>query len=495
MARLTLPRLAVVLVFLGLLAMAARPSVDGDTFWHLRAGTWMLDHGQVLTHDVFSTTRLGQPYINSSWLAQVILALAWRVAGPAGLNLLVAVLVTLAFAFVYRQCEGNVYLKAFGLVLAAAASAIFWVARPQMASLLLFSVFACVLAEYRWHGRNRLWVLPPLMLLWANLHAGFALGFLLFSAVLAGQVVSRMFGPARPGVLDWRGIGALAATALACAAVVVVNPYGLRLYTVPFQTVSIGVLQDYIQEWQSPNFHLIAVQLFLWLLLAAFGALALGHRRVDLTELLLFGGFTYLALVAARNISIVALLAPPLITRHAAAALAELRSSRPRLAAVLDPPPGPNRYPLLNWALAGVVGLAVLVKVADAGSPSANDLALRRQAPVDAAAFLEREHPAGPLFNSYNWGGYLSWRLYPQYLVFVDGRTDLYGDDLLRAYLRTAAGLDGYADLLDEHGINLVLIETGSPLLARLDQAGGWQPLYADALATLYQRTPAASQP
>ncbi len=489
MKRLTIPRLAIGLVFLGLFAMAARAAVDNDTWWHLRAGAWMMEHGQVLTHDEFSLTRLGAPWLNVNWLSQIGLALIWQAAGFAELNLLVAVIVTVAFMFVYWQCEGNVYLKAFVLVLAAAASAVYWAARPQMASFVLAAVFAYVLAEYRWRGRNRLWVLPPLMLLWANLHGGFAIGFLLLGGTVAGQGVSRLLGPARPGVLSWRGLGAVVVTALACAAVVAVNPFGLRLYAIPFQTVSIGVLQDFIQEWQSPDFHRLEVQVFIALLVVTFGAVALGRRRIDLTDLILFGGFTYLALLAGRNISIAALLAPPLITRHVAAALSEWHTSRPRLATVLDPSPTPNRFPLLNWALAGLVAVAVLVKVADVSSAPVNDLALSRIAPVEAIDFIAQTQPPGPLFNSYNWGGYLSWRLYPQYPVFVDGRTDLYENDLLTAYLRTARGEAGYAELLDAYGINLVLIETGSPLLARLDQTGAWHSLYRDAMATVYQRT------
>jgi hypothetical protein len=497
MPRLTLPRLATLLVFIGIFAMAARPSVDSDTWWHLSAGEWMLAHGQILTQDVFSSTRLGQPWLNVYWLAQLGMAAAWNAAGYAGLNLLVAALVTVAFVFVYWQLEGNAYLKAFVLVLAAAASAIFWSARPQMASFVLASVFAWVLAEYRWRGRNRLWLLPLLMALWANLHGGFAIGFLLLGATLAGQVGSRLFGPPRAGVLDWRGIGWVAGVTALCAAAVVINPFGVRLYAIPFQTVSIGVLQNFIQEWQSPNFHLISVQVFLWLLLAAFGAVALGKRLPDLTELITLGGFTYLALLAARNISIVALMAAPLIARHLAAAVADWHTSRPRLAALLDPPPLPTnpRSLLLNWGLLAVVALAAVVKAADATSAAANEKVLAAQSPVGAADYLAQAQPAGPLFNAYNWGGYLMWRLYPQYPVFVDGRTDLYADELLSQYLNTVAGNAGYADLLNEHGINLVLVETGAPLLARLDQAGGWRSVYSDDMATIYQRVTRAVAP
>jgi hypothetical protein len=488
LAWLTPARLVVAVAFLGIFAMAARPSVDTDTWWHLRAGAWMVEHRQVLTHDAFSTTRAGQPWLNHSWLAQIPLYLLWQAAGYAGLNLFTALVVVGAFALVYAQCAGSAYLKAFTLVLAAAASAVYWSARPQLVSFGLASVFAYVLGAYRWQGRNRLWLLPPLMLLWVNLHGGFALGFLLLLITLAGQAASRLLGPAGPGVLPARGLAALGLAALACAAVVWVNPYGLALYLYPLRTVSIGVLQDFIQEWQSPNFHVPGMQIFIALWLATFAAVGLSGRRLDLTDLALLGGFTYLALLAARNIPIVALLAPPIITRHAAAALEAARERFPGLARALDPPrAGPGR-PALNWALLGLVVLAAGLKAADAASPLTNERFLAPRLPLAAAGFIERARPPGPMFNAYNWGGYLTWRLYPDYPVFVDGRTDLFDDALLREYLSTALGQPGYAAVLDRYGINLVVVEARSLLADHLARDAGWQRLYGDEVALVFGR-------
>src|SRR5258706_3638803 len=224
--RLTLPNLALCITFAGIFAMAFRPSVDTDTWWHLRAGAWMVAHGQVLTHDAFSSTRLGQAWINHSWLSQIPMYLAWRALGYAGLNLFTAGLVTAAFWFVYLQCEGSVYLKAFCLILAAAASAVFWSARPQLTSFLLVSVFAYLLAEYRWRGRNRLWLLPPLMVLWVNLHGGFAIGFILLLVTLVGQLIDRVMNASQPGVLGWRGVRNLGLAIAPGVLVGPLNPYG-----------------------------------------------------------------------------------------------------------------------------------------------------------------------------------------------------------------------------------------------------------------------------
>ena len=485
---LTPARLIVALAFLGIFAMAARPAVDSDTWWHLRSGAWMVEHRQILTRDAFSATRTGEAWINHSWLAQIPMYWSWRVFGFAGLNLGTALLVTAAFGLVYAQLEGSAYLKAATLVLAAVVSHVFWSARPQLASFLLASVFLYVLYAWRWRGRDRLWVLPVLMVLWVNLHGGFAIGFILLFLTLAGQLASRLLGQGGAGTVAMAGLLKLAGIILACAAVVVVNPYGVAMYQYPLRTVSIGILQDFIQEWQSPNFHQLSMQPFIWLWLAVLAALGLARRRADLTDLALLGACSYLGLLAARNIPLLALVAGPIICRHAATGVAELWSSRPRLAALLDPRPSRRSLPALNWGLLGLVALAAVVKAVQASQVSTNERALQTQAPLKAAEFIETERPAGPLFNAYNWGGYLIWRLYPHYPVFVDGRTDLYDDALLREYLRTALGQPGYAETLDERGINLVLIETNSPLETQLGGDPGWRLLYRDTTAVVYER-------
>jgi hypothetical protein len=479
-----------IITFMAIFAMAMRPSVDTDTFWHLRAGQWTVAQGAILTHDPFSFTRLDTPWINHSWLAQVILYWLWAAFGYAGLNLFTAALVTLAFALVYRLCEGNAYLKAFVLVLAAAASSVYWSARPQLVSFALASVFAYFLGQFVWRGANRLWALPIIMLVWVNLHGGFAIGFILIALTLAGQVAGRVLFPNDPGHRTWREIAYLAGIGAACAVVVPLNPYGVTMYGYPFRTVSIGVLQDYIQEWQSPNFHQTNAQIFIALWLALFAAVGLSRRRMNLTDLALAGGLTCSALLAGRNIPLVALVAAPIITRHAVAALEHLAATQPRLAALLNPPPSGEvaRFPALNALLLGLVAFGVFIRAADSALPPTNENALAEHLPVRAVAALRAQQPAGPMFNAYNWGGYLIWELHPDYLVYVDGRTDLYDDALLREYLDVAFGRAGYAETLAKYGIRLALVETGSGLADRLAADRQWALLYKDDLAVIYQK-------
>ena len=92
------------------------------------------------------------------------------------------------------------------------------------------------------------------------------------------------------------------------------------------------------------------------------------------------------------------------------------------------------------------------------------------------------------MFNSYNWGGYLIWHLWPDYLVFVDGRTDLFGDKLLGQYLEVRFARPGFQEVLDEYGVNLVLTEAGGFTDNFLALDDGWTLAYSDDVAVIYVR-------
>ncbi len=506
---LTLPRLVTTLTFLALLAMATRVSTDTDTWWHLRAGQWIVEHQTVPKTDPFSFTFADQPwrYPSTGWVSEVVLFELFTRFGYAGLNLFTALCVLLAFVFVYRACQGPALLKAFVVMLAAAVSSIFWSARPQIISFALASVFAYVLYRYRWHNLNRLWLLPLLMALWVNSHGGFAIGFILIALTLAGQLLTLLwhrieqgfFGetgmmspPGNQGVAGGDvgpvGIFWLIIIGFACAAAVTLNPSGPVILLYPFQTVSIGILRDYIQEWQSPNFHELRSQAFLWLLFGTLAAMMLSHRRANLTDLVLVCGTGYLGFLAGRNVPLLALVAPPILTRHLAA-LIEDWQSRWQALEMTAPSIQSSRAMLVNGLILLALLLATLAKVLTALPVALNEKELARTLPLAAAAFVLREKPAGPMFNSYNFGGYLSWALYPDYPIFVDGRTDLYSEAFYRDYLTIANARLGYEAVLQKYNIRLVMVETGSAIGDALHRDPHWEQAYADVTASVYQLT------
>lgn len=478
--RLTIERTTEIILFALLLALATRIPLDTDTWWHLRSGDYTLTHGMIHT-DPFSHTMSGQPWINHSWLSQIVLLGAWRLAGDAGLALYTALLATGGMVMVYRMSSGSVYIRAFAVILGAAAAAVFWSARPQMMSFFLSAVLLYLLQLYRVRQIDRLWWIPVLMALWGNLHAGFSIGFILLGGTIAGELLGSLTNPSSAERMPWHRLRKLILITLVSAAALLINPYGAQILLVPFQTVGIGALSAYIQEWQSPNFQARETWPFIALLLATFGAAGTSNKRLSWTEFILCGGTAFMALLAGRNIAVFAVVATPVLTRHLDAILQErgwaLQPLR-RVSAGMG---------MLNVVLLMLVLLGAGVKILWTLNPAEVDAARRAALPIAATDYLNQHPPRGSLFNSYNWGGYLLYAA-PDIPVFVDGRTDLYGDGLLNRYLQVAGAADGWQVILDEYTVTTILIEPGSGLANAARSSEAWQMRYQDELAVIFER-------
>lgn len=500
---LSFPRLLTLLTFIALFAMATRVAMDVDTWWHMQAGKWMVEHGAVLREDVFTHTFLGAPWDYPAWLSETVMYGIFNAGGYAGLNLLTAACVTLAFAFVWATCEGHVLVRAGAVLLAATASAVFWSARPQIISFVLSAILLYILWLYRRRGLNRLWVLPVLVALWVNTHPGYAVAFIFLGLTLIGEFLEAGLLTLRTRLKTnspeealaekkaWQRVAWLVGISAACAVAILASPYGFSVYGFPFKTVGSSLLQNYIQEWQSPNFHLREAQVFIWLALATLGAVGLSRKAVALSDLLLFGGCFYLALVAGRNIALFALVAAPLLARHAQAAWEDAASRLPWLGQLQRPTPAPRPLTLFfNWIILLALTLAGCVKVAIPLETKLNETLVLKDLPVGAVAYLRQHQPAGPMFHPYHWGGYLSWALYPDYLVYVDGRTDLYGADFLRGYLRIAGGAATWEADLAQHHVQLLVVEKDSAVAQLAQASGRWREVYGDAVARVFVPAP-----
>jgi len=494
---MNLRQLVIGITFLAIFAMALRVSVDTDTWWHLRTGETILQERSIPKTDSYSYTRAGAEwrYPSAAWLSEIQLFSIYNAFGPGGLNIWTAALVALAFAFIYMSLSGGIFLRAFTLILAAATAAVYWAARPYMVSFVLAAAFLWILEDYRWGRSNRLVWLPLLMIFWVNSHPGFVVGFILLFIYIADQMLrwlSERWRPSRGLRVGrkelraaWRGwLKPLALCGLGMLAAVTINPSGAAMLRYPFETVSIGVLRDFIQEWQSPDFHNLAVQPFAWMLLITLAVLALSRQRIAASDLMLMGVFAYLSLLAGRNIALFALAAPIVLTRHAQLLLDEarkklsLRRRSDRKAFKWQRP--------LNVGIFLVLAVTVLAKAALIFPAEANQRYFERGLPIGAVEYLRTEQPPGRIFNSYNWGGYMIWAL-REYPVYVDGRTDLYGDELLTEWLSIVNSDEGWQEKLNKWDVRLVLLEP-SWAVAKLLESQGWHLLHQDDVSVLFGR-------
>jgi len=493
---LTIPRLLIAIVFIAIFTMAVRVPADSDTWWHLRAGQYIVENRTIPTTDPFSHTKAGELWINHSWLAQIFWYGLYALGSWAAVALALATLVTIAFWFTWKQIEGNLFVAAFAMILGAIVSSVVWAARPQMISFVLAAIVAYLLNRFKRHDGRLLPWLPLIMLLWVNIHGGFAIGFMLMAAYLVGEAVNNLTAHKDDPVVTWSRFKHLVVAIAISLAVVVINPHTWRMWLYPFQTVGISALRDFIQEWQSPNFHLVYVQPFALMLLLIVAGIARANRRADWTDLALIAMWTIWALFAARNIAIFGLITTPILARYADLAWTTQWqtwgyatvpfSTTPRV----DPKSKiQNLKSKINWVLLFLVIIAALIKIYIPLTPSANLRAEQAALPYDAVEFIQDNRPAGPIFNSYNWGGYLIFRLSSQYPVYIDGRTDLYDDAFIRRYLNVMVAGDNWQQTLDDDGINLILIESDSILAKFLRlKNDDWHELYHDEMATIFSR-------
>ena len=429
------------------------PAGDPDTYWHLASAKWMVEHGQLLRADVFSSTVNGAPYSVGEWLGQIAIYGAYVLGGWAGIAVLRATLVACGAFFITR-----VALRAapapFALAVTAIAlalSEITWTDRPQLFTFALFPLLLDLLLAARAGKTRLLFAVPPLLLLWTNLHGGYALGLALVAIFAAEAVLTR------------RNAMPFAAAATLAVVASFIDPGSLGLGAAAAHATS---PPRFIVEEAPPDVLRPAGFVF-----ASFGlatlALALARGGTLLDALLLVPLF-WLGLSAQRHMPYFALAATPYI----AAGLSELWWRwRPK-----------SRFVLPRPVIVGVgVGLVAMVAASVATAPFAP---IETQYPVAARAKLAAT--TGNLLNEYDWGGYLIWRV-PERPVFIDGRLFLFLPDVLTEYEEMVFVRPGWRDQLERHSIVQVLLRPDRPLVTALRDAG-WTVVAEDATALLLQR-------
>ena len=481
---MTVRRLFTAILALSLFTMAVRETLDPDMWWHLRTGQVILDSG-VPKQDIFSFTVPDNQWIAHEWLSEALMWVNFQIGGLVGLMLLFAAIIAAAFLLVYFRCQGRPYLAGFIILLAALASAPLWGVRPQMFNLLFSAAFVFLLEGFKDDkiGRKWLLLLPLLTLVWANLHSGYLLGIVLVGVHILGESASNLMGSRRERGLDWSEIRWLLLMALTSILAAALNPNGPALWVYPFFTLGSNAMQRYIQEWQSPNFHLREFWPFAALAIAGVASWLISQKRPSLTDGLLYGGTAVAGLISARHIPIFAVVAPPIICRHLVIGLIGTRlfpfvSNR-------EPERRNGFFTALNWILLLILGAGALFWIARIAAK--NEAKIADRFPIGAVEFLRENGLDGERgFNSYNWGGYLIWEGIP---VFVDGRADVYGDEFLHYYRRTFDLSGRWQEPLDDFAVEYVLVERFNPLVTLLRSSQAWRDVYQDDVAAIFIRS------
>ncbi|MCU1298147.1 MAG: hypothetical protein JWO91_2425 [Acidobacteriaceae bacterium] len=478
---------------------------DADTGWHIRNGQLILQTHTITRVDPFSSTMNGQPWYAWEWLYDVLIAMIHRGLGLNGVVFFTVALIAAIFVLVLHidMRRGGTLLVSLGLVLLAlVASTIHFLARPHIVSWLFAVIWFDLLdSASSAKDKGRLFWLPALIVLWANLHGGFLLGFVLLGIYLVGGGVEYIaFADNRETNGKWlRRVGLVSLLSFAASSL---NPFGYRLYVHVYQYLSNSFLMNHIGEFLSPNFHGGAALGFVLLLLLSMVALARSRETIRVPQLLVLLFAVFSGLYAARNLPVsailIALIMAPIASRTIAEARDDPKLTRSVRKLFLRVHSFGERMGKLElsfrshiWLiLAFVLGLGTAINGGRLGSVQfINAYFDPKLFPVEAAEVIAQRNIRDPIFCPDSWGGYLIYRLYPQTKVVVDDRHDLYGEQFLKDYLKVVQVEPSWESVLDNWHVNWVLVPENSALMTIMKVTPQWSVVHEDKTAVLFQRS------
>jgi hypothetical protein len=473
-------------VLIVVFALFIAPEQDPDFWWHLRIGQWMVDNGRLPSTDIFTFTVANHVWTDHEYLTEILMWRVFSVFGLPTLIVLFGLLTWAAFWFMYLQVRRQPFVfVGLGLAIGAIAGAPIWGPRAQMITFALSCLELYWIHGYM-SGRSRaLNFFPLVMVLWANLHGGWVIGFVWLGIALSAELFMWAWDQDNPA--HRMHVRRLAIIAAASGLAVAATPHLLSLYPYPFQTQGSVAQQRLIVEWFSPDFHQVYVRPFEAMVFLLIGGFAL--RRPTLYEFLLTAVALFLALQSVRNIALfVAATTPVLITTYGSW-WNEFSASRKWSFTI----PARPMFGVVTAIVLVVIMGATALRVSNELSPARQQQLDAASYPIGAADWLAAHPDVGTrMYNQYGWGGYLAHRFYPEKnrQVFIFGEAALMGDPLLNEYEDVQTLRPDWKQILDRYQVDYIVYNKGEALANVLATQPDWSLVYQDNVAVIYVRGP-----
>ena len=465
---------------------------DLDNWWHLKVGEWIVHNHSFPHTGIFSATAASRPWAAYSWGYEVLLSQSYQWFDIVGMGVFGTALTVLVAASVYRmtrRLSGSFWV---GLLIATVACSVFLFTmcpRPAYFTMMLFATELTLILQGNRSGRMQpLYWLPLLFFFWANLHIQFIYGLAILG-LLAGVNLSQRLASAAGWIPEFLSpptlpLGSVAAVFAACILATCISPYSYHLYEIVYQLAMSKSPFKMIGQLQPLNFHAPSHYLQVVLTGVAFFALlrknpelapnerarTWGTFKVDLFKFGLLLVTTVVGYRTMRDAWFVCIAAAACIADFPAEEAAQDRAE--------------SWFECLGLAAFLVVAGLLFARNTDFNRAGL-DATISSEFPVDAVNYLRKHPQPGPLYNAFDWGGFLIWYM-PDHPVAIDGRTDLYGDEMVSSFLDTEKGEDAYVTnpYLNQSGI--VLLPRDAPLATLLQGDPRFQKIYEDQLAVVF---------
>jgi len=471
---------------------ALQPLTEPDFGWHLRTGLDVLHNGLLLPPvDPYSHTMSDWPWVEHAWLTDVLVAGIYLTFGALGVILLFTAVTIGAWLLAAAVASTSLAVRWLACVISLWVALPYLGARTQLITLLGLAVLSWMLK--RWHegSASVRWWIPPLFLLWANLHGGFVAGLLLLTLVIATTAIVRSLADPRligaghwdEPLFSWTDLKRLAVIAAVSACVTLVNPYGWRLHGEIIDSLSNQFMLDMLQEWQPLSTAGLAGRRYAVYLAGLGVAMALWYRRIEPVQwvvAVVFLGFSFRHM---RNIPFFLIVSLPLCAEMLSEGSTRVcrrwhLSKKTSLAASM------LLCATLLW-----LGPEHVQRVVLSGTRP-EEYFKTTSYPMEAVQWMRanRDQTGQRLYNDYGYGGFLLWWL-PGTRIFIDGRMPAWRSgerSIFRDYMALTA-TDPDLSILTKYSVDYALVKKQTPLEEGLAKHAAWNRVYADGKTAIYR--------
>ena len=474
-----LPRIFSFPVFLGAILagivfhFANGGVADPDLWLHLRNTQHLLQTHQFMRADIYSYTARGAPWIDIEWLSEIAYYAAWKAWGLRGIFLLMAALIETVMLGIYYLSylvSGNVKSAFLGSWVAIFLASVSFSPRSLLFGWIFLIALLAILWKYKTQGKDALWAIPPLFVVWINSHGTWLIGLVIFGIFIVAGLFDGI-GQTEPTP---RWTPAQLKKLLLVAGITVlalfINPYGYKLVFYPFdlaykQTVAVAI----VQEWRSTDFHELRGKILLGSIFILLTVTLLRKQRWRVEWFVLFLFAVYSAVSYVRFMFLAGIIFAPILAR------------------TFDFLPEYERRkdkPALNAAFV-IAAIAYIVFTFPSESMLAQDV--KKTYPVEAARQLQllTQRDGGRILNDYGWGGYLILN-YPEIPVFVDSRADVFEHQGVLKDYSEFLSLHDSLEVTEKYRIRYVFLGSKTAQAYLLAHAPGWRTVYRDDLATIF---------
>ncbi len=470
--------------------LSYRPLWYTDLWGHLAYGRWIWEHGALPTTEPLMPLAEGVRFVDTAWLTQVLAYGLFKQLGPTSMQFLYAATIASCVGLLIWRFYSRTQNKVLSFLGFAMFAWVTWqqllIIRPQLAGFACFVGLLFLLTARRWHFRN--WLLVPVLFAaWANLHGSFPVGLGLLACFWLGRMADVVWrsGTVKAVFHDQKLRRYLLLTELAAVAVLL-NPYGLGLYAEVLTFASSANLAS-LADWAPLQLRMAQGQATAVAALALMFVYRLSPRRVSTVEVLLLVGLGASAMWTSRMLLWWAPIAAYYTVLHSNAVWKCWRKTEPSL----EPAPRTGLWSVVVVGIAWIFfAFTPFWSTVTGGTEFKLKSITQDYTPIGAVEYLNRKPPQGQIFNSYEWGDYLTWAGPKGLKVFVASHAHLVPVEVWDDYLQIAGLSTGWEDKLSRYSVNTVVVDNRyrAAMISRLERNEEWKIAYRDDTAVVFLR-------